>query len=81
MPFWLLRLIWKVRGKRLVRVHCEDRPNTPVTTFEGILAGLHGGHYLLLAAKLIKDAEDAVSLEGMIEIPSDRVIFVQVLAS
>jgi hypothetical protein len=81
MPFWLLRLVWKVRGKRMVRVHCEDRPHTPVTTFEGILAGLHGGHYVLLAAKGLKGVEDSVSFEGILEIPADRVTCVQVLTS
>lgn len=79
MPVWVARLVWKVRGKRVVRVHCEDRPNTPVTTFEGVLAGRWGGHYVLLAPKIVKDAEDSVSIAGMIEIPAERVVFVQVL--
>lgn len=80
MPVWLARLIWRVRGKRLVLIHCEDRPHTPVTTFEGILAGRWGGHYVLLSAKLVKDESDTVSLGQTIEIPADRVVFVQVIS-
>lgn len=80
MPSWLLRLVWKMRGKRMVLVHCEDRPGTPVTTFEGILVGKWGGHYVLLKSKAVTGAADPVLLET-IEIPAERVIFLQVLAS
>lgn len=79
MPSWLMRLVWKVRGKRMVRVHCEDRPGTPVSTFEGILVGRWGGHYVLLSSKIVNGEADPVQLAGTVEIPAERVVFVQVI--
>ncbi len=75
MPSWIMRLVWKVRGKRLVRIHLEgDKP-----TMEGILVGCWGGHYVLLRASIYEAAERSISLTGHIEVPRESVLFVQVL--
>lgn len=79
MPAWLVRLIWKVRGKRVVRLLPIDGD----PTWEGIYAGCFGGrdgHYVLLAAKmLIETATDVEThaLGGVIEVPRERVRAVQ----
>ncbi len=73
MPVFFMRLLWKVRGKRRVRLHLdENRPSV-----EGILAGRWGGHYVVLAPNLLADGE--VPISGHVEVPSERVVFVQVL--
>lgn len=73
MPVWMMRLLWKVRGKRKVRLHLND--NEP--SVEGILAGRWAGHYVVLAASLLADGELPVS--GHVEVPAERVLLVQVL--
>lgn len=75
MPRFLMRLLWAVRGKRLVRLHlAENQPSV-----EGILAGRWGGHYVVLAPKLLNDAQQTFSLDGHLEVPAERVLFVQVI--
>jgi hypothetical protein len=76
MPAWLMRLVWKVRGKRLVRLHLDnDQPSV-----EGILAGRWSGHYVLLAASVYEGSDRSVSLTGHLEVPAERVLFVQVMS-
>ncbi len=78
MPVWLARMMWRVRGKRLVRLHFR-----PVTgsehSIEGILLGRFAGHYLLAAAHQILDAESSVPLDGVVEVPAETVLFLQAL--
>lgn len=74
VPCWLLRLVWALRGKRRVRVHIDDGPSV-----EGILAGCWGGHYILLAPTVLEAEDRTVGVEGHLEIPSWRVIFIQTL--
>jgi hypothetical protein len=68
-------LKWRMRRrKRFVRVHTAE------PSYDGILLGRWGGHYILEHASL-REAEDrTVKLEGRVEIPAERVMFVQVLA-
>ena len=81
MPVWVMRLLWKVRGKRIVRLLPIDGD----PTWEGILAGCYGGrdgHYVLLAAKMMIETTtdvDQHALGGVIEVPRERVRAVQVL--
>ncbi len=80
MPRWLGRLVWCFRGKRNVRLHLEVMPGTPVATLEGLLVGRWGGHYVLLVPKIV--GEGGVSpVDGTVEVPAGRVVFVQVLPS
>jgi len=73
LPAWIMRLVWKVRGKRRVRLHLTD--NQP--TVQGVLAGKWGGHYVVLTPTILADGE--VTVSGHVEVPADRVLFVQVL--
>lgn len=70
-----------VRRKRRVRLitHEERLPD-----FEGVLVGRRpvGGHYLLLAPKILQASDDQVrsrQVDGHLEVPAERVLFVQVL--
>jgi hypothetical protein len=70
-----MRLVWKVRGKRRVRLHLAD--NQP--SIEGILAGRWAGHYVVLAPNMLADGD--MPMAGHVEVPAERVVLVQVLAS
>lgn len=59
----------------LVRLHTFDQ----APSFEGVLVGRPAGHYRLLNASAI-NAEGDVPLDGEAWVPSERVLFVQVLA-
>ena len=75
MPAWLMRLAWKARGKRRVRLHLRgDDPSV-----EGILLGRYAGHYVLLTATMLEDEDTSVPLDGTVEVPAGNVVFVQVL--
>jgi len=73
LPVWLMRLAWRVRGKRAARLHLTDGPSV-----EGILAGRWAGHYIMLTPSIVE--EDSVEATGHFEVPAERVIFVQVLS-
>lgn len=75
MPRFLARAIWACRGKRLVRLHLAD--NQP--SVEGVLAGRWGGHYVVLAPKLLDATQRTFSLDGHLEVPAERVLYVQVI--
>ena len=81
MPRWIARLLYAVRGKRRVRLHIEDKPGAPMPSIDGILLGRWSGHYILLLPKLVQSEERSVALEGMLEVPAERVVFVQILGS
>jgi len=76
MPFWLWRLAFKLRGRRLARLHLTGS----APSIEGILIGAVGGRYVLLNPTVLRDPEPA-ELTGHIEVPKENVIFIQVLDS
>lgn len=80
MPWWWSRLAWRFRRRRLVRLHMDVPDGTPAT-IEGVRLGVWGGHYVLMLAKLLESAERTIPLDGLVEIPKSRVLFVQVLPS
>jgi hypothetical protein len=75
MPRWVARIVWSVRGRRLARLHMSG--NDP--SIEGILVGRWGGHYVLLKPRLLQEKDRSFSLEGRVEVPAERVLFVQVI--
>jgi hypothetical protein len=79
VPRFLARLIYAIRGKRRVRLHIEDKPGVQMPSIEGVMLGRWSGHYILLVPKLIHGADQSIALEGMVEVPAERVVFVQVL--
>lgn len=76
MPAWVLRIVWRVRGKRRVRLHLVDR----VESFEGVQIGKWGGCFLLVGAVMLKSESESVTLDGVVEIATSRVLFAQVLS-
>jgi hypothetical protein len=78
MPRWLGRILYAFRGRRRVRLHLEVKPGAPESV-EGVLVGRWSGHYVLLLPKVLESPERTVSLDGTLEVPSERVVFVQVL--
>lgn len=77
-PIWLAKLVWRFRRKRVVRLHLRDVEQS----FEGVLFGRWDSHYVLYAPKMVQmlagDAEEqTVALDGHIEVPADRVLFLQ----
>lgn len=74
MPRWVARVVWAMRGKRRVRLHLEER------SIDGVLLGCWSGHYVLQLPRLVEAEERSVALDGMVEVPRERVVFVQVLA-
>jgi hypothetical protein len=69
------------RRKRRVRIHLLDGRGQPGETVEGLQVGRRpiAGHYHLLMPKHLESEEHSNSLEGHLEVPADRVLFVQVL--
>jgi hypothetical protein len=65
--------------KRRVRIHFN--PGADQVDFEGILAGRIDGHYLLLTPKLLQEGGQGYTLDNAIEIPCERVLFLERLAS
>lgn len=87
MPRWLGRLIYAMRGKRRVRIHMERMGTATADglvspselTIEGVLLGRWAGHYVLLLPQMVEAEGETVRLEGEVEIPAERVLFMQVL--
>lgn len=75
MPNWLLRLAWRARRKRLVRLHMIDVEHS----VGGILLGFVGGHYVLAKPKIHETEERTIPLDGLLEVPRERVLYVQVI--
>lgn len=80
MPRWVARVVWACRGRRRVRLHLEERDGVSVSTIEGVLVGRWSGHYVLLLPKLVEAEDRSIPLDGSVEVPAERVIFVQVLS-
>lgn len=85
-PRWVAGIVYRARGKRLVRVHVERRLEAQAgvvgesdMTVEGLLLGRWSGMYVLTRASVVGDDDDTVSLLGDVEIPADRVIFLQTI--
>mgnify|MGYP001179288166 CR=1 FL=1 len=79
MPWWMSRLGWLLRRKRLVRLHLEVTDGQP-STVEGVRLGVWGGHYVLMLPKVLEAADRTHALDGVLEVPRGRVIFCQVLS-
>lgn len=62
--------------RRLVRAHLEG--NLP--TLEGVLVARSPDHYRLALPKMVEAEEQTMPLDGEVEIPRERVIFLQLLA-
>ena len=60
-------------ARRRVRLHLKD--GSP--SIEGVLFGTVDGHYLLKAARLLKSADETISLQGDVEVPRQNVLFLQ----
>lgn len=59
-----------------MRIHLDgDAPS-----IEGVLQGRWGGHYVVLASSVIEEVGGSVPT-GHVEVPAERVLFVQVLGS
>lgn len=70
------------RRRRLARLLPT---NAEMPTVEGILTGRTAGHYRVEQPKLVHQVDGAaapstVSLDGYLEVPAERVAFVQVIA-
>lgn len=61
--------------RRLVRIHQDAGP-----TFEGILVARGLDSYRLAMPKMLEAEDQTVSLDGEVEVPRERVVFVQLLA-
>lgn len=60
--------------KRRVRLHFLEADHS----LEGILVGRYGGHYVLEQPKMLEANDRTVRMSGHIEVPAERVFFVQV---
>lgn len=67
--------------RRRVRVHFNPIANVDVPDFEGVLAGRVNGHYLLLVPKLLQGGDQSFSLDNAVEIPVERVWWLERLAT
>ena len=77
-------LVWqrwrerRVKPDRRVRLHIARDDGSEVT-IEGFLVERVAGHYCLRRVQMIVGAGDEVALQGDVEVPEGRVLFVQVL--
>jgi hypothetical protein len=69
------RLLALLRPKRLVRLHLPEAG----PSFEGILLGRWGGHYVLRNARLLRATDSSLALDGEVRVPQERVLFVQAI--
>ena len=79
IPRWVGRVVWAFRGKRRVRLHLIDPPGGSAPSLEGILQGRWAGHYVLLVPSVIEEVGANAAIEGHLEVPAERVLFVQVI--
>lgn len=70
----------RVKPDRRVRVHLRGGDGSDVT-IEGFLYARRGGHYILGRVQQIVGPGDEVALQGDVEVPEARVLFLQVLNS
>ena len=61
--------------KRKVRLHLQDF----ASSVDGVLVARRRGHYILWAPAIIGANDEEVKMAGHIEVPTSRVLFVQVL--
>ena len=59
--------------RRRVRLHLKDG----APSLDGLLTGSVDGHYLLKVARLVRAADETISLDGEIEVPRRNVLFIQ----
>ena len=75
MPVWLMRLLWRLRGKRAACLQLYgDAP-----AIKGLLCGCWGGHYVVLVPTALVAQDRTEALTGHVEVPKERVMFVQIL--
>lgn len=74
MPVWCLKIAWRIRGRRLVRIHQKDG----LPSIEGVLVGVAAKRYVVLSAVMLGDG-GATELAGHVEVPKENVMLVQVL--
>lgn len=79
MPWWMSRVAWRFRRKRRVRVHLEVKSGAP-STVEGFRLGVWGGSLVLMLPRVLEASDRTHALEGLLEVPVTRILFVQVLA-
>ncbi|MBA3843436.1 MAG: hypothetical protein H0X39_12645 [Actinobacteria bacterium] len=48
---------------------------------DGVLLGRWAAHYVLLMPHLVQSGGSRVPLEGLVEVPAENVVFVQVLVA
>lgn len=59
--------------RRRVRLHLKDG----APSLDGLLVGSVDGHYLLKVARLVRAADETISLDGEVEVPRRNVLFIQ----
>lgn len=69
-----------LRRKRRVVLHLDSRtPGIEGLTLEGVMVGSRRDHYALELAKLVRGADETISIDArFIAIPRERVLFVEV---
>lgn len=60
--------------RRRVRLHFLGAD----PSLDGILVGRYGGHYVLEQPTLVEQRNATIALSGHVEVPAERVFFVQV---
>jgi hypothetical protein len=74
------RLYWALRSPRSVRLHLSDPTGRVLDpSVAGLLMGVWGGFYVLQGPKYLESEDRTLPMEGVLQVPSDRVLFVQVL--
>lgn len=61
--------------RRLVRLHQLD----PAPSIEGILVGIHAGHYRLIKPQVVETTDRVHEAGAEVWVPRERVVFLQVL--
>lgn len=77
---WRIPFFWRLaaRRRRLVRLHLHDME----PSIDGILLGVTAGHYVLVAAALVKAPGQTEALDGpRIYVPASKVLFEQELTA
>lgn len=68
-------IVFHRRRNNKARLHLQDGP-----TIEGILVAETRRTYVVWCPKVLEEEDATVTVSGHVEIPRERVLFVQVLA-
>jgi hypothetical protein len=76
MTAWIARILWKLRGRRQVRIQLVANAGA----IDGVLIGVVAGHYRLRNAFFYTNSSEAKGSEMLGEtwIPKDRVFLLNV---